>query len=63
LLFNYYENLLFLGPNYHLSWANRPEDIEEEAWTSLRRLYVNIEDVPLFMGGVAERPNPGENKH
>jgi len=54
---------LFLGPNYHLSWANRPEDIEEEAWTSLRRLYVNIEDVPLFMGGVAERPNPGENKH
>jgi peroxidase len=48
-----------LCSNATVSWANRPADIAQEAWTTLKRLYQKVEDIELFMGGIAERPIEG----
>ena len=38
-------------------WANRPEEISEEDWKNLEMAYTNVEDIDLFVGGLAEISN------
>jgi len=57
-----FKTVLKKGPNYNLTWANRPSDISEDNWVTLQRLYQNVDDIELFMGGIAENPVEGKAK-
>ena len=40
-------------------WATKPEEISEEVWKNMEKVYKNVEDIDLFVGGLAEKSNDG----
>ena len=36
------------------SWSQRPTELEEEVWTKMQEVYDNVEDIDLYVGGIAE---------
>ena len=38
------------------SFDDKPSDISDESWTLLRSVYSRVEDIDLFVGGLAETP-------
>ena len=38
-------------------WANRPDEISEEDWRNMEKVYTNVGDIDLFVGGLAEISN------
>ena len=38
-------------------WESRPDEISEEDWQNLARVYSNVGDIDLFVGGLAEISN------
>jgi len=41
------------------SMSSRPADIDEEAWTKITSVYKGVNEIDLFVGGLAERPTDG----
>merc|ERR1719233_1886773 len=40
-------------------WATRPEEIGEIDWNNMKKVYTNVADIDLFVGGIAEISNDG----
>ena len=38
------------------NFSNKPSDISDESWAFLRSVYSSVEDIDLFVGGLAEIP-------
>ena len=38
------------------SFQKKPSDISEEGWALLSSVYTRVEDIDLFVGGLAETP-------
>jgi len=38
-------------------WANRPDEISEEDWRNMEKVYTNVGDIDLFVGGLSEISN------
>ena len=55
--YNSYRRLCKLVPS--CSWSERPAEIGEEAWSTLRSAYADPDDIDLFTGGLAENPVQG----
>jgi peroxidase len=36
------------------SWSERPTELESEYWTKLQEVYNSVDDIDLYIGGVAE---------
>jgi peroxidase len=40
-------------------WQVVPPEISANKWNTLKTLYLRVEDIDLFTGGLAETPVPG----
>jgi hypothetical protein len=49
----------FCGLKPVCSWAQRPQEIDPQAWSILSRLYEKPGDIDLFSGGLSEIPVQG----
>ena len=38
------------------NFSDKPSDISDESWAFLRSVYSSVEDIDLFVGGLAEIP-------
>ena len=43
------------------SMDDKPVEASEEQWSVLRSVYKNVDDVDLYVGGLAETPLIGRN--
>ena len=40
-------------------WNDKPEDIDNEVWINYQKVYLHVEDIDLFTGGISETPLEG----
>jgi hypothetical protein len=44
------------------NWKAVPREISIDKWNTLRQLYLQVADIDLFTGGLAESPGPNNIK-